>query len=334
MREKTSPLSCLLFRLLSALLLAGSLLPAPARAAALPDLALTRLAPSLAAQEPGGRLLLDFSLENTGTAPAENFYVRFYFTTGNLPGPGDAPLTDKLVLRLAPGERLDGRVAVRLPQGLPAGPGQFVAVADDADAVRELNETNNALGAAFSVGRQAATGLAVQPQAPAALSAQATAAAPSAPASPKERYYGTPGQTASGQEPAAAGHPGGVDLVLTSAVIPPEQYLPGQTVLVDFEIKNQGGEPAGRFFMAFCLLDGTNTARPETCPDRQMIQGLAPGTAKGDRGSVLLPMHLPAGRHTLAVIADFDDQISESDETNNALSATFTSLPPAKTEDF
>ncbi|MGE4291590.1 MAG: CARDB domain-containing protein [Desulfovibrio sp.] len=326
-----------------------------ALAAARPDLVVTRLSPSLSSQEAGGRLLLDFSLENTGTAAAKNFYVRFYYTTGEMPGPGEAPLTDKFVLSLAPGERLDAKAAVRLPAGLASGPGRFVAVADDANAVLELNEANNVATAPFSVGaRQASPALAQgssaypsQIQGQASPQSQGQVASPpseQAPANPEERYYGKPGSgAASAPASAPAGQNAGrgagngsgkANLVVTSASIADGPFLPGQDMLVDFEIRNTGGQPAEHFFVAFCLLDGKSTASPSTCPDRQMIQSLAPNTSKGDRGSMLLPFTLAPGQHKLGVIVDFDDKVAESNETDNALSVGFTSLPAPKTEDF
>lgn len=317
----------------------GLLLPASAAlAAARADLSVTRLTSSRPAQEPGGRLLLDFSLENLGNKAAENFYVRFFYTTSDMPGERDTPLTDKLVLRLEPGERLDSKVAIRLPQDIPTGSGYFVAVVDDAGAVTELSEANNTTKIPFTVGAQAspAYGTSAYGAATPAPAAIPTGPAPdSATPSGSDRYYGTPATP--GQQPAPTTAPSGsgkANLVLTSGFIPPELYQPGQNMMVNFEVRNTGAEAVGRFFIAFCILDGQNTAKPSECPDRQMIQGLAPGTSHGEAGSMLVPLDIAPGTHKLGIIVDFDDQIAETTEGDNAMTLTFTTVAGKKTEDF
>lgn len=290
-------------------------------------LTVTNLSPSRTAQAPGGRLLLNYTLENQTSSTAKNIYVRFYFTpagSSTLTGP---PLTDTLVLCLEPGQPLHSKVALRLPANTPLGPGQFVAIPQKAGAAplranARFAATPGTTTAPFTVG-DAAPGLAATPS----TGTTSLPSSPTVPASDGSPIPDASAPTNSGTDAAPVSPETPVNLLVVDASVEQGTVAPDQAMLVPFSVRNTGGQEVGPLFIAFCIVDDTGRAVPDQCPDRQMIQSIGAGAIHGSQGTVLLPRDIATGPHTLAVIVDFDDMIRETDETDNARLVRFTVSP-------
>jgi hypothetical protein len=125
-----------------------------ARAQGVPDLriepnAATTFVASPPNTAPGGRVTLSSVLiENGGTADSPAFSAGVYISTDGALTSGDRRLGARSLSGLAAGEGTSWAPAVTVPPDLAPGDYTIGIVADDAGAVVESNEANNALGAA------------------------------------------------------------------------------------------------------------------------------------------------------------------------------------------
>lgn len=286
-----------------------------APAAGKPDLSMVSVLPTSANPTPGKPLIVAYEVTNTGGSVARNFKVALYLSSAQDAVTG-SPLSDALVMELAPGATHMGRFAVRMPATMT--PNQWlVAVADAGSAVTEANEANNLLSQTLS-GSSAwtpppATGQPTQPQS--ANPYQTQPPATPQPTQPQGNpYYDTGNQQA---QPGT----GGPDVAVTAFSVAAKPYTPGATVPVSYEIKNVGGQPTDIFYLSFCVFDAAGKAGPENCLDRVRIDSMEPGTARSGQSGMWLSPDIKPGQHTLGVIADYDDTVSEENEANNTATA-------------
>lgn len=104
---------------------------------------------------------------------------------------------------------------------------------------------------------------------------------------------------------------------------------PGASFAVSDTVSNQGNSPAGSFSVGIFL---SPIGQGQTVfLGSRFVSGLASGAASTATTSVKLPANTPGGTYYLQAIADYTNQIVESDETNNALtnSSGVISVAPA-----
>jgi hypothetical protein len=95
----------------------------------------------------------------------------------------------------------------------------------------------------------------------------------------------------------------------------------GDTAYIDWAVVNQGNAPATASFHTQLLLDGTVVATWVTSPP------LNPNNYTFVRDFSL--GHLAAGSHTLTLVTNSQNEVTESDYTNNSASVTLTVKQPA-----
>jgi uncharacterized repeat protein (TIGR02543 family) len=149
-----------------------------------------------------------------------------------------------------------------------------------------------------------------------------------------------PAIKAVGSKPAAVVGPGRrkitpslslVDLVIEDIVLTPANPKASDTVYINTKIKNQG--------TAFAYFPATDPGRVFAYyVNGQLYSGhgaspnlaIATGAINDDRSYFLSPFQYAPGTYTIRAVADPDGKISESDETNNEKSITFTLIDGGK----
>jgi uncharacterized repeat protein (TIGR02543 family) len=122
-----------------------------------------------------------------------------------------------------------------------------------------------------------------------------------------------------------------VDLVIEDIVLTPANPKNSDTVYINTKIKNQG--------TAFAYFPATNPGkiftysvndRPYSGQGATPNLAIAPGAINDQRGYFFSPFQYAPGTYTIRAVADPDGKISESDETNNEKSLTFTLIDGGK----
>ncbi|RLE28770.1 hypothetical protein DRJ54_05925 [Candidatus Acetothermia bacterium] len=108
------------------------------------------------------------------------------------------------------------------------------------------------------------------------------------------------------------------DLVIQNITYSPSSPTVGSTVTFQATVRNQGGAPAGAFYLR---LEGASGHR------NSYISGLGAGASH----TVTLSLPLSTSPETFTATADYYGQVAESDEANNTRQVTITAAAPPLT---
>ena len=107
------------------------------------------------------------------------------------------------------------------------------------------------------------------------------------------------------------------DLVIT-AVTGPRSVVTGNQIDLYHSVKNSGNGPAGPFSVGFYLSSNSTISTSDllivSCT---YTNGLSAGQTNDCSGPITLPASTPTGVYFLGAIADYKNEVSESNETNN-----------------
>jgi subtilisin family serine protease len=108
------------------------------------------------------------------------------------------------------------------------------------------------------------------------------------------------------------------DLMMT-AVSGPTSGQTGDTIIISDTVTNQGAGQASPFSVGLYLSTDATVTTADTRVGTRSVNGLEVGASSSGSTSVTLPIGLTPGTYFIGAIADFNDQILEENESNNAL---------------
>jgi subtilase family serine protease len=114
---------------------------------------------------------------------------------------------------------------------------------------------------------------------------------------------------------------GGIDLIVTAASTTTTAVAPGGSFTLSNSAKNQGITAAGKFIIAFHL--STNTTYGDgddiVLTATRTLTSLGKGATSTANTSLVIPSTATNGSYYVCVMADRDNTVPETDETNNTL---------------
>lgn len=108
------------------------------------------------------------------------------------------------------------------------------------------------------------------------------------------------------------------DLIVSALSADKSQYMPGDTITLTATLKNQGGNPAGGFYVAL-----TSDDLPA---QSKYISALAVGASVSVTFTYTAPQYTTSQAITVTAMADSTGAITETSESNNTRSTVFTVL--------
>jgi subtilase family serine protease len=108
------------------------------------------------------------------------------------------------------------------------------------------------------------------------------------------------------------------DLTMTS-VSGPSSANTEQQITVAYTVKNRGTVNAGYFLVGIYLSTDATITTGDTLVATRSVPNLAAGAESTENTVVTIPSSVASGTYYIGVIADTDNRIAESDETNNVL---------------
>ena len=119
-----------------------------------------------------------------------------------------------------------------------------------------------------------------------------------------------------------------VDLTTVQASVNPTSPAPGSSLYLSCYIINQGNATAASSSVGFYLsTDATLDAADQLLTSQNGPQ-LTPGFPALRTGTGILPGNLPLGTYYVLFVADYQNQVPESNENNNVTAVSFTVSPP------
>lgn len=104
-------------------------------------------------------------------------------------------------------------------------------------------------------------------------------------------------------------------------IVPDTNLAPGQEINVEIEVKNEGNEDSDSFITAIIFDvgdDGRYDPSEDTIIGTKSFSGIDAGERKTKDDEFYLPTNIPAtGTYQIIAIADFDNEIVETDEDDN-----------------
>jgi len=110
----------------------------------------------------------------------------------------------------------------------------------------------------------------------------------------------------------------GIDLAVTQ-VGGPTNAVTGGTILLTNVVANLGIDGAGGSVVRLYLSTNSTIETTDLLLGSRSVGNLNPGQSSSNSTSVTIPVNVGAGTYYLGAIADYNDAIPESSETNNAL---------------
>lgn len=112
------------------------------------------------------------------------------------------------------------------------------------------------------------------------------------------------------------------DLIVEFISVNPVSIGENGTINVDYTLKNTGGSASGSSFVGYYISDDNslNTGN-DTFIDKDFISSIDPNGTVSRTESITV--NKPEGTYYVFVVADHDDEVSESDEFNNTASVDF-----------
>jgi len=105
--------------------------------------------------------------------------------------------------------------------------------------------------------------------------------------------------------------------LMMSALSSPAQAKKGAAISVNSTVKNTGNASSGAFSVGIYLsTDATITASDIYLGSRS-VAGLAAGASSAAKTTVTLPTSLGAATYYVGAIADYNNKVEESNESNN-----------------
>lgn len=112
------------------------------------------------------------------------------------------------------------------------------------------------------------------------------------------------------------------DLAMTEVSGVPGQGLTGQSILVTNTVTNTSSETTTPgFLVGIYFSEDAVITQNDTFLGYRAVSSLAPGASSTDATAVVVPATVPSGTYYVGAIADFTNSVSETDETNNILTA-------------
>lgn len=123
------------------------------------------------------------------------------------------------------------------------------------------------------------------------------------------------------------------DLVITSPTVIQNTVTAGQTIDFSFVASNNGGQAASPFDVAVFLSEDGVYSLGDVLIKNVAIGTLAVNAGYQYSGSAIIPALVPAGNYYLLFSADYQDVVSEMDETNNVSTVGITVQEPTSIGD-
>ena len=122
--------------------------------------------------------------------------------------------------------------------------------------------------------------------------------------------------------------PPGVDLIITQAIVTPLTTAPGNPLTMSCYIVNQGNSPAssssvGFYFSTDAVLDAADQLLTS-----QYGTQLYPPYGSSRYGTAAVPAGTAPGTYYILFVADYQNQVAETNETNNVSAVSITVAPP------
>ncbi len=114
--------------------------------------------------------------------------------------------------------------------------------------------------------------------------------------------------------------------LISTAVSGPTSSAPGLSVYVSNTVRNQGNGAAGAFSVGLYLSTDNVITTADTRVGTRSVTSLAAGANSSASTSVTIPPSLAPGTYYWGAIADYAGVLSESNETNNALTGNTVSI--------
>ena len=119
------------------------------------------------------------------------------------------------------------------------------------------------------------------------------------------------------------------DLVISGPLtLTPTTAAPGQQVSLNFNVTNQGTAASNAFRVGFYLSPDTTITAGDRLLFSFMHVSLVPGDSRNSGAAVTIPPSTAPGTYFIGPLADDQNAILESDETNNFKSTTLTVTGP------
>ena len=123
------------------------------------------------------------------------------------------------------------------------------------------------------------------------------------------------------------------DLVVSVVAASATQALPDQQIAVDCDVLNQGSGAAGQsrlkyYFSSDAVLDASDTYL-----NYDNVAALGAGTTGSESANVRIPEDAPDGSYFILFVADYDQEVGESDESNNVFALPVTVGSPVSGPD-
>ena len=197
----------------------------------------------------------------SGGVPA-GFYVGIYLSADSVITSSDIFIGYRYVTGLATGASSTAATTITIPATVPGGTYYIGAIADYNNAVKESDETNNALAGN-----------------------QITILGP--------------------------------DLTMT-AVSGPASGSTGDSITVSSTVSASGGIPAG-FYVGIYLSTDSVITSSDIFLGYRYVTGLTPAAPSTASMTIKIPATATGGTYYIGAIADYNNMVKESDETNNGL---------------
>lgn len=110
------------------------------------------------------------------------------------------------------------------------------------------------------------------------------------------------------------------DLVMTSVTTTATSVIKGGSASVSYTVKNQGNNATSMFYIGFYLsTDNIISTTDKLLGTVYIKNGLAAGASYSGTISLIIPKTTATGNYYLGAYADYANQVSESNESNNGL---------------
>ena len=106
------------------------------------------------------------------------------------------------------------------------------------------------------------------------------------------------------------------DLMITDRSLSPASVYPGETVEITANVYNNGGE-SGEFSVKYYLSENTTYDASDVLLGESSVFGLWAYANHSESETLTIPVETSAGFWSLIYYADADDEVTESNETNN-----------------
>ena len=115
------------------------------------------------------------------------------------------------------------------------------------------------------------------------------------------------------------GFGGSVDLYFPGGSLEKSQIEAGDDVNIEFQIGNAGTDEADEFLLGYFLSTDSTFSNDDIFLEEEEAEDLDAGDIEDEDEEVTIPADVADGDYFALVVADYTDQIFETDETNNTL---------------